>query len=1139
MMRCDSTSTMSRRATLGKSSVAPRATSGDYHPIGWSRFGPIVWSAPSSGQPRRVDSIGRVSVGSGCMGHMHAEPISPPPPPGVEQGFRLTVPPMPIPSDIALDADQRAVLDHSVSKDRGSPLLVLGAPGTGKTTALLAAASAVAERTNLSRVLVLTHSRPAAQQLRSELVRRTGRGQLAVKAMTVHGFCRSLLQRFGDSDLFPHGVRLLTGPEQEFRVRELLAGRELSGWPTDLGWAAGTAGFAREVRTLLATARRQGMDPADMVAVGEAAGRDDWVAVGEFFTDYLDVLDAEGVLDYAELVHRSRLLLTEAPVRAAIGRELDAVLCDEYAELDAAQIQMLVDLASAGPQLMAFADPWTSVFGFRGADPRAVADFGDRFAGLGGATTLQLRTNHRNPPELVSSMASVIKRLPHPPGSFHPAAFGQPSRDVAVASSNPVRVSVFDSPGAQFAAVAELLRRVHLDDGVQFSEMAVITRNGRSEVSTWARQLSAAEVPVVVAGDEVALAEEVVVRPLLVALQMCLCLVAGSPLPVDQAEQLLRSGLGGLDAVQLRRLGRSLRMLTPEKSSAELLARALEGNVQATDESPDAERLLALSTLLNATAKSIGRGVSSHEALWSLWNGTDWPHRLRRDALSGGHSARRAHRDLDAVVALFDVASRATDQGGVTGVRALLADIAAQQIPADTSRESSLDRAGVRVLTAHRAKGLQWRLVVVVAVQESHWPSLRRPTTLLDADRLGVTGQQEPTTLAELLAEERRLFLLAMSRATERLVVTAVRGTEGEAEQPSRFLTDLDLPVESGRRPAGGASTLTGVVAELRRVAGDVTADQELRQQAASRLARLASARDGQGHPMVPAADPTTWWAGEDYTHAGSTMFPDANPITLSGSSVESLVSCPRQWFCSRQLRADSRRSPAAALGSMIHALICHASSRGTHLDDLRCALDEVWERVPFEARWLSSSERLEVEASLERFWQWQRSRAHQLVAAEVDFTVPIRLRQREVLLRGTVDRLELDSAGRLLIVDFKTTRRVVTQREVDSSIQMGIYQLAARQGAFDHLLDEPSAGPRELAGAELVYLRRNVGAKPWPKVLRQPPLDDQAWVHEQLEVAVELMRAEHFPAVAGPGCTWCSFAVGCPALGKEQAGVS
>ena len=219
-----------------------------------------------------------------------------------------------------LDPFQRAVVDHP-----GGPLLVLAGPGTGKTTTLV---ESVVDRivnrgVTPDRVLVLTFSRKAAADLRTRIAARQGRSVVTPMVLTFHAFCYALVRRFADSDPLAPPLRLLTAPEQEFRIRETLAGsretRRVT-WPDSLDRAFGTRAFASEVRSVVAKARQLGMDPEDIVAAGTDAGRPEWVAVGEFFEEYLDVLDAEQVVDYAELVHRSRILLADPEIAAAPPR---------------------------------------------------------------------------------------------------------------------------------------------------------------------------------------------------------------------------------------------------------------------------------------------------------------------------------------------------------------------------------------------------------------------------------------------------------------------------------------------------------------------------------------------------------------------------------------------------------------------------------------------------------------------------------------------------------------------------------------------------------------------------------------------------------------------------------------------------
>ena len=1042
------------------------------------------------------------------------------------------------PSPADLDAQQRMVVEH-----RGGPLLVVGGPGTGKTTALVESAIAAAEPSgDLSRTLVLTYSRSAAQALRARLVRRSGRTQVGLKVMTVHGLCLSLVRRhLPEDDL--RVPRLLTAPEQDFRIRELLAGHDTSGWPPDLAAAATTRGFASEVRALLSRMRQLGLDPDDVVRTGGDAGRSDWAAVGGFFDEYLDVLDAEGVLDYAELVHRTRLLLTDPAVRASLAVDVDRVLVDEYAELDRSQVRVLADLVACGLELVAFADPSTSVFGFRGADPRSVPEFAEVVTGghPETATRIDLTTDHRSARRVHAATSLVAARLPGPSVSL-------PS-DAARPEAGRVDVVVLDSEGAQAEFLARVLRTAHREQGWAWHDMAVITRVGRGSIPAISRALTGHGIPVEVAGDEVALAEEAAVRPLVAALEAVVALADGVPLDADQVAALLRSPLGGLDGLALRRLGRQLRAARRAEHGAEAVTvesswQLITGVVNGAslgeavaDHTPEARAAAELGRLLGRVAGAVAGGGGPGPALWQLWSGTSWPDRLAGEAMAPGEGNRRANRDLDAVCALFDLVARAEHHTGAQAVRGFLAEVRGQQIPADTTRETSVTGRGVRVLTAHRAKGQEWKLVAVAGVQEGRWPASRQPGTVLEPERLTTHGMVEPDPWRTGLATERRLFLLATSRASDHLVVTAVNGVEGEADQPSRFVTELGVASQhvSGRpAPSGTAAALT---AELRRVLDDPESHPALRSAAAARLARLADARTARGRPVSLGADPRTWWGVLDYTSPGTPPDP-AGRLQVSGSVLESVRSCPRQWFLSRKARANVSTSGAQSLGTVIHVLAQHAASDGLTIDTLSTHLDQVWDQIPFDATWLSASERVEAEAALERFCAWHETfSAREVLGVEVQFNQPVQVGGEEILLTGTVDRLELDTEGRLRIVDFKTGRHVPTAAQARESDQLGLYQLAASEGAFDRL----TGGVREIAGAELVFVRAQDGQSPWPKILSQPSIHDQpdpdgdhpTWVHAHLAEAMSVMRAGDFPAQPCDRCSFCVFAASCPAQAK------
>ena len=1028
-----------------------------------------------------------------------------------------------------LDAAQQSVVDHA-----GGPLLVLAGPGTGKTTTLVeGVARRVEAGLSPDEVLVLTFSRKAAQELRERITARLGTPTAGPSAWTFHSFCYALVREHQPKDAFLEPLRLLSGPEQDVALRDLLRGSLDLGrqWPPSLREAITTRGLAEEVRALLSRAREVGLDPADLAALAVREGREDWAAMAAFFGEYLDVLDAQGAVDYAELVHRAVLLAETPEIGSLLRQRFRAVFVDEYQDTDRAQERLLQALAGGGRDLVVVGDPDQAIYAFRGAEVQGLLEFPQRFPRADGtdAPVLALDACRRFGGDVLEVSRRIATRIPAPGLKVdHLRAH----RDLRGAHASTVEVHTHPSVGAEADAVADLLRREHLERGTPWGRMAVLVRSGARSVPLLRRVLTAAGVPLEVAGDEVPLSREPAVAPLLMALR-----VAADPssLTTETARQLLLSPLGGADPGDLRRLGRDLRELdrisnrndpdAPSRlpaPSAELLREALaDPRDLLTLDASVARPAVRLSGLLQAARAKLSDGPEA--ALWELWSGSPWPARLEAASVSGGAAGRAADRDLDAVVALFSLVSRAQERraGKVT---ALLDEIEAQQIPGDSLADTGVRGDAVRLLTAHRSKGLEWDVVVVAGVQEGVWPDLRRRSTLLETERLDTEGLREPVDRAQLLADERRLFYVALTRARRRLVVTAVDSPEDDGDRPSRFLTETGVDVVQHLDRVARPLSLPSLVAALRRRSVDPRATEGMRRAAAARLALLAAAVDDTGRPLAPMASPDRWWGLLDSTSSETPVLPEGQPVKLSGTSLAGLEECPLRWFLEHEAHAESPASTAMGFGGVLHALAHEVATGATvpDLDVLVKRLDKVWAQLAYDAPWQSQQQHDEARAALDRFLQWHAaSRGRSLVATEVGFDVGLDVEGTEVRLRGFMDRVETDADGLVHVVDLKTGKTAPGKKEVEQHVQLGTYQLAVREGAVE--------GHREPGGAELVMLR--LDGPDGARVPAQPALPEgRTWVHELLETAVRRVLSESFPPTPQERCERCAFRRACPA---------
>jgi superfamily I DNA/RNA helicase/RecB family exonuclease len=1048
--------------------------------------------------------------------------------------YHLVRQPVPAGEAPALDESQQAVVDHA-----GGPLLVLAGPGTGKTTTIVETVVDRVTRRGVDpeRVLVLTFSRKAAEQLRQRITARLHRTTREPLAMTFHSYAYALVRRefvlAGDEP-----PTLLSAPEQLLEVRRMLRGEALdgaAGWPERLRPALATRGFAAELRDFLLRAAERGLDGRGLARLGRQRGRDDWEAAGAFLTRYAARFDLAPIpsYDYAEIIRIAAAMLLRGTVRERERKAYDVVLVDEYQDTDPAQEALLHSLAGDGRELVAVGDPDQSIYAFRGADVTAILRFADRFRTPDDqpARVIALSTCRRSGPELLAASRRIARRLP----AAGPAVRGH--RDLLPLAEEPpgkARIITAASASQEAAVVADTLRRAHLRDKVPWSSMAVLVRSVTHQVPLLRRALAAAGVPAVVAGDELPLAAEPGARPLLLLLR---CALYPTSLDEDSAIELLTGPLGGTGTLGLRRLRRSLQAAARaagEDLPSQPLAAALRDPRELTlADGPAAEAARKLARLL-VIATEAAREGTAHDVLWAVWDASGLAPAWQAASAAGGSRGAAADRDLDAVCALFDSAARFTARLPPGSPVLFLQSLTGQEIPGDTLTERSVPHHAVRILTAHRAKGLEWDLVVVAGVQEGVWPDLRMRSSLLGMDELvdavsgdggRYPGAQYPNSqgsdaaaaalASKLLNEERRLFYVAITRARRALVVTAAGGEDSE-ERPSRFLAELageQIGVEHVAGTGQRWLSLPALTADLRRAAADPDRPAGLRRCAAGQLARLAEAG-------VRGAGPRHWYQLTTLSGPGPLTVPPGQALLrLSPSQVESFSKCGLRWLLEVAVGARSQ-DVVRHFGIIIHAAAVLAAT-GSDEAHIGQRIDEIWHHLDFGSAWYSEKQREQADQMVRKFLAWHQANGRELVAVEQ----ALRTRVGAVEITGRVDRLERDEDGRAVVVDLKTGSVPVPGVDLERHAQLGVYQLAVLLGAFERF------GLAEPGGAELVQVgKASLSAR--VRVQRQRPLPDDpepGWARDLVETVAGGMAGPVFEARVNTGCRTCPVKSCCP----------
>ncbi len=742
-----------------------------------------------------------------------------------------------------------------------------------------------------------------------------------------------------------------------------------------------------------------------------------------------------------------------------------------------------------------------------------------------------------------------------------------------------IDIRLYGSTHEQYDDIAQQLHRAHLDahKPMSWSSMAVLVRSGVRSIPGLRRALQSAGIPVEVAGDEIPLRDDPAVGPLLLALRM---VVAPSTCDPDDTRQLLTGPLGGATMEDLRFFGRQLRAAERIKrgpsgviASSDELIHGVVGDPGLADEfdGPGARRAQQLGELILLARAVMDGGGTAHEVLWSLWEqkpqrdggSPSWAHELEDAVFRGGARGRRADRDLDAIVALFTLAARETERGSSRGVAAFLDQLWKQEFPADTLADRGISGEAVRVMTAHRAKGLEWDFVVLADVQEDLWPDLRRRGGLLNADLLTRDGIALPAPTHTMLAEERRLFYVGVTRAKRSLLVTAIDGDD-EAGRRSRFVDEvlehLDLPAEEalvrhGMQDRDLGSSMVDLVADLRRALLDPDTVEADREVAAQVLARLSQIRSPHG-PVARGAHPDSWWGLSDATGADIPVYAPDEEIRLSGSQLETLQSCPLRWFLSKSVRAEGRRKDQLATGAVIHAVAAEASRTGAAVTeaDLVEQVEAAWARIGFETQWQAEAELGKAREALAAFTRWHNEAMTKQprLLIEERFSRTVDIGGRKVSLSGSIDRLEILTVGNedgktttMRVFDLKSGRTTGrTEKGVKTDLQLGLYQWAVASSVLgaDGLdgLDEVASfkvdeGSVTLGEAALVFLgKRLSGGRPTVWTQDGLQIDDvasvESWVDETVEDLVEVVaQSRFFARPTEKTCRYCEFTQACP----------
>ncbi|HBP22423.1 MAG TPA: ATP-dependent DNA helicase PcrA [Planctomycetes bacterium] len=644
-----------------------------------------------------------------------------------------------------LTAQQRAAVMHTEG-----PLLILAGAGSGKTrTVTRRIARLVGDGVDPGTILAITFTNKAAGEMRervhqllgttADLQRKRKRGERTPGPLiaTFHAFAVRLLRQYGDKRGWPLRFAILSGAEQLGLIREAAVSARIDLKRVKVSDLAHGIGRAKELLDDEA-ARTQAISELDRAAAA-------------VLPHYRKLQQARGALDFEDLVAESvHLLEQDEAVRAKVHDQLHYILVDEYQDTNHSQYRLTRILGAARRNVAVCGDPDQSIYGWRGADMGNILRFENDFSG---AKVVLLEHNYRSTATILQASNHLIQHNAErkdkqllPTGEV-----GEPIEVVACLDAE---------REAEFVAKAAMEA---INEGMPPSEIAVVFRSAVG-ARAYEDALIQRGVRCAMAGGT-SFCERAAIKDALAWIRLALN-------PRDDLACL--RALGKIPGVGKRTRDRLHEVQRAEGCALLEACRSAESIAGLT--APTRERLAGFAGRVARLAESAKTSVESLVigAMDELGESLDEPEGF--SALAMGEDAERRQEDLRRLLE----AARAAD-ASARGPIPVSAEARARRFLdrlslLDAQDKGGDDRDAVLLTTVHASKGLEFRVVFCVGLEEGLFPHRRS---------LAEGGEEE----------ERRLAYVAFTRAKQRLVLCYAnqRTQRGTSEErcPSRFLYEL------------------------------------------------------------------------------------------------------------------------------------------------------------------------------------------------------------------------------------------------------------------------------------------------------------------------------------------------------------
>jgi DNA helicase-2/ATP-dependent DNA helicase PcrA len=953
---------------------------------------------------------------------------------------------------------------QAVTHDSG-PLLIVAGAGTGKTTVITRRiAHLIAQRkARPEEILALTFTDKAAAEMEERVDQLVPYGYADVDIATFHSFGDRLLREHSLELGLTPDFRVLSRAEQVIFFRDRLFELPLVryrplGDPTR---------HLQALITLVSRCKDEDISPAEYRACAErlraaaAASPDDaeladhaaqQEELAAAYEKYQELMGREGAIDFGDqIVYGLRLLRARPHVLAAYQRRYKYILVDEFQDTNHAQFELVTLLSARHANLAVVADDDQAIYRWRGAAISNVLGFLARYPE---ARQVVLIENYRSQQAILDASYRLI--VHNNPDRLEVKS-GIDKRLVAV-QAGPGRAPLhlhYETASQEADEVAQMIRdRVEAGEWA-YSDVAILVRSN-GDADQFLRALNLRTVPWTFSGNA-GLYGRPEVRLLIAFLR-----AVAHPDESVSLHYLASSDIYQMPIVDLTRCA----------TYADRKHRGLFDVFRTADEIPELAEQLSeegrdvIAHLVADLVRymELGREMPTGELLYQFLVDSGWLARMSKAATA------RDEAEVQNISKFFrriQDASRALRYDNIREfVKHLDALIDAGEDPAVA--EADIETPAVRVLTVHKAKGLEFPVVFLVDLVQDKFPLRRRR----DALEMPAELIRDALPSGDFhLQEERRLCYVGMTRAMRELYLTSARDYGGGRQRKvSQFVLEaLDLPKDAAR---------------------------PFKARAVEEIELFAPAPDGTFEPMVP--------------------IPPDEELSISHKQVDDYKTCPLKYRYVHLLRVPILRHHTVVYGNTIHKVVEYYLKRRvagnyTSLEDLLAVYEREWENQGFLTWEHQEARKAAGHEALVRFWNHEEAEGVRPGHIEKEFGFSIGLNR----VRGRYDRVDEDLLG-AVIVDYKTSE-VTKQKDADrrarDSLQLKIYALAWREmtGAFPQRV--------ELRFVETHAIGRHV-----------PTEADAQEAIEAVQAAAAGIRARRFDATPSHNaCRYCAYNQICP----------